>query len=883
MTHCKMKMLSSWIRHALIVGALTLPAAGIAVAQDAESNKSANNLEKIVVTGSLLKRSQVEGPSPVLVIDRAQMDHQGFRTVQDVLDSLTQNTGGSLDQSMVFGFTPGASGVNLRGFGVGRSLTMIDGRRLPVYPIAAGGADNFVDIANIPTAMIERIEIVTDGASAIYGSDAISGVINIITRKDVEGVDTRVRFGGTSDGGYNTREVEVSAGGKYGENGHVQFFAQYSSNGELMAGDRDWAASDVAKAGATYSSLGANKVIYDPETGRLTVTGASPEQCAALGGVTLANGRCGYDRSKWRQLYPENNRRSLGARLDHSFGDSLNFFLDSHVTSGHTHTQIEPSAYQSTGLYGGGAGDGGIVPNNGGLVELPDGTYQGWNRRLVEFGPRTSNIDADEYSVAAGLRGTIGSSWDWEGSVAYNKQAVETRRNNFIMSAFEHEVDEGLDLFQPIPQSVVDKTRFLAITKAASVNKTGNLLARGELPFALPGGNVALAVVSDFSQESFYNHPDPISLKGDSADGGSAGGGSRDHYGIGFEAGLPILQSLQLDLAARYDNYQDAGSQISPRVALQWRPLDNLLLRGSAGRSFRAPDLQRLYGAQTRGYTDIVDTVRCLQDGGKGFGDRSVASCYIPVQSVSVLDGSNPGLKNEKGRNYNLGVVWDVLDGLSFKADLYKMSLRDMVDSPDTQDILNDCATKGLFCNLITRGADGTLSTGQVVTTAQNMSFQSIRGIDFGLDYAFETDRLGKFKFSSQVTYIDELKSQVSASSPVEEDLGFSTLPKWKASASVNWNYQDLGATLRANYTHRMPGNYASDEPEPDEMIGRYFTMNAQVRYDFHDYGLVSAGVVNLFNRRPPLDPTNPNWPWYDQSYASPFGRQFYLEWSKHW
>lgn len=878
---CKQNHLSIGIRHVLFASALALPA-GLAIAQDAPSEEP-NKLEQIVVTGSLLKRAQVEGPSPVVVIGRSQMDQQGFRTVQDVLDSLTQNTGGSLDQSQTFGFTPGASGINLRGFGVGRSLTMIDGRRLPVYPIAAGGSDNFVDVANIPTAMIERIEIVTDGASAIYGSDAISGVINIITRKDVEGVDVRARVGGTSDGGYDTREVEVSGGGKYGENGHVQFFAQYSKNSTLWAKDRDWAANDLANPNGIYSGYGANKLILDPETGELTTIGASPQQCAALGGVIISGGRCGYDRSPYRQLYPENDRRSLGARVDHKFGDSLNFFLDAHLTKGHTRTQLEPFGYQSTAIGGGGAGDGGIVPNNGGIIETPDGKWQGWTRRLVEFGPRVTNIDSDEHSIAAGLKGSLGESWDWESSVAYNKQAVEMRSNNFIMSALEHEIEQGLDLFERIPQSVVDKVRFTSLTKAASTNKTANLLARGELPLTLPGGNVALAVIGDYSDESFYNRPDQITLKGDAADGGSAGGGSRNHYGVGFEAGLPVLSSLQIDLAARYDHYQDAGSQISPRLAVQWRPLDNLLVRASAGRSFRAPDMQRLYGAQTRGFTDIVDTVRCLQDGGTGFGDRNVPSCHNPVQSVAILDGSNPHLKNEKGRNYNVGVVWDIIDGLAFKADFYRMSLKDMVASPDPQNILNDCATKGLFCNLIVRGPDGSLQTGQVVTTAQNMSFQSIRGVDFGLDYSLTTDRLGKFKFGSQVSYIDDLKSQLSPTSPVEEALGFDTLPKWKASASVNWTYGDLGATLRANYTHSMPGHYASEKPKSEEMIGRYVTFNAQVRYDLHDYGQVALGAVNLFNRRPPVDPTETNWPWYNQSYASPFGREIYLEWSKHW
>ena len=154
---------------------------GTATGQQEETTNEVEDsaqLESVQVTGSRIRRSDIEGPTPVLILDRDDFENQGFLTVTDVLDSLTQNTGGSLTQQFVFGFTPGASGVNLRGFGTGRTLVLIDGRRIPVYPLGISGTINFFDLSSIPTAIIERIEVLTDGASAIYGSDAVGGVVN---------------------------------------------------------------------------------------------------------------------------------------------------------------------------------------------------------------------------------------------------------------------------------------------------------------------------------------------------------------------------------------------------------------------------------------------------------------------------------------------------------------------------------------------------------------------------------------------------------------------------------------------------------------------------------------------------------------------------------
>jgi len=596
------KVLTEAIGIALTGLAVLTLASGTALGQqeapDSEDEERAQ-LESVQVTGSRIRRTDVEGPTPILILDREDFENQGFLTVTDVLDSLTQNTGGTLSQQFVFGFTPGASGVNLRGFGTGRTLVLLDGRRLPVYPLGIGGTSNFFDLSSIPTAIIERIEVLTDGASAIYGSDAVGGVINIITRKDFDGLTTRARYGDTSDGGYQTDQYEVVGGVTNGTTSAYLTF-QHLSNEQLLSRQRDYAASDIADplGRSTYSTFGSNLVEIDPATGGIIVTPApgcgTPDgplrgEGIAPGtpgsGVLFGASPCGFNRTEFRQLFPENDRNTLSGRVDHALESGINLFAFGRWTKSQTNTQIEPFAYAGTALFGG-ASPNPIVPNNGGLVTGPNGGPAVFVRRLLEFGPRASDIETESYGATLGAEGRVGS-WEWEAAYTINVQEVFSQRDgSIIISALESRIDNGLDLFQPIPQSVVDAVSFTPITDAESTNDLFDFQFNGFLPWDLPGGPIGVAGVAEFEQQEFFDRRDSITLSGDASDGGSSGGGSRDRLAFGAEVSLPILETLEVNLAARWDDYDDAsetGSAISPKVSLAWRPIDSVLVRGSWG------------------------------------------------------------------------------------------------------------------------------------------------------------------------------------------------------------------------------------------------------------------------------------------------------------
>ncbi|WP_196139326.1 TonB-dependent receptor domain-containing protein [Aliikangiella sp. G2MR2-5] len=919
----KIKPVSMALKTALFAAA-GLVAFNTASIQAAEEESAEDN--RIVVTGSRIKRIDTQGVSPMVVITREEMDKQGYATLQDALDSLTQNTGGSVDQSFTFGFTPGASSVNLRGFGNGRSLTLIDGKRLPIYPVANSGTSNFVDLSAVPSTMIERVEILTDGASAIYGSDAVSGVINIITRKDFEGTELSVRLGDTSDGGYKNSRVSFVSGVVNGKTA-INVMAEYQHNDTLWASQRDYAASDVANPRGVYSSGGASFEAFNADG---TIAVIPYENCGdpndPLGSQLIDTGiegdYCRYNRTAHRQLFPENDRKAISVRIDQEFTPDISGYARAGFSVYETNTNLEPNYYN--GWFGGQQpadnnttvapssapfywylADGvtpdylwGYVPvgadNNPttGTADERDGFFR---RRLFEFGDRTGKLRNDGVNVLVGLEGTFGQSmYDWEVSLGYNQTRFTNKRRNIISSAFNNLVSDGLDLFQIIPQSVVNSVSFDSLREGESENVNLDFQISGELDWELGGGNAQFAIFGDHEKQSFYNTADPISLAGDAFDGSSAGAGERKHSGIGFEIAMPFTDELELDVAVRRDSYDDdsdTGSAVSPRIALTYRPTDELLVRMTAGESFRAPDLQRLFGAVTSAFQTVNDPnfcqdannpaqpvsssdAFCAQDANGNYTNPNAG--VWQQQSVPIRTGANIALEEEEGKNFNLGIVWQATDGLDLSLDMYRIRLENIVSTAGAQFMINSCDTLGTYCENIQRNAQGLLS--QISATAQNLSMQEITGADLAANYKLITDGVGEFNFKADLAYVDSFKTQFDANSAVVENTGIATQPDYRFNLTTDWAMDEWGATLRYVWIDEMCGVFSAN-CEKQDFIEAYDLVNMSVRYDFGQYGRVNLGINNLLNTDPAEDPTSNNWPWFfnNGGYSNPIGREYAL------
>ncbi|MGV6825780.1 MAG: TonB-dependent receptor domain-containing protein, partial [bacterium] len=823
-------------------------------------------LQKVTKTGSHIKTIDVEGPTPLFVISAEDIENQGFSNVQEVLDALPQNLGGSVDASFTFGFTPGGSSIDLRGLGNGRSLVLLDGRRMPIYPVGLSGTDNFVDLSAIPTVIIDRIEVLTDGASAIYGADAVSGVINIITRQDYDGIQASVRYGDTTNGGYQHGRIQAVAG-KTTEDTNATVFLEHWDNSEIKAKDRDYAGSDIANPRGVYSIGGSSFLDYD--TGNVLQDPNCGTPNDSIGGLGIPdqnipvfladNEWCSFNRTAFRQLWAEQDRTSLGLKFDTEVNNDLTLFGSAGFTTKHTTTQLEPNFY--AGPVFGYDSPGGVYPEGASAYiapgaannPIPGNVFGGeYVRRLVEFGPRSSDIDELAYNLLAGARGTFMDA-DWEWGISYSTIKMDVERPNIILSGLNSYINGSngaLNLFEPIPQDVVDELSYTQWREAESSVWQTDLVVTGDTGFELPGGQAAYAVIGEFAREWYDDISDPITMSGDNFDGASAGGGARKRYAFGAEFNLPVHDTVEISLAGRYDKYDDesdVGGAFSPKIAGSWRPMDTLMVRASWGESFRAPDMQRLFGADTVGFQTVNDPVTGLQ-----------------VPSVEIRTGSNLALEEEEGENLNIGVVWEPIEDLTLKADYYDIEVEGLITSLGEQFILNECGAdqSGSLCHLVHRDAFGTLNGGYIESNAQNLSFQSVNGVDFTVEYNWDIGDYGDMDLNLLWAWVDSVETQLTDSSPVVENIGLATIPENRVSFVADWNRQAWGATLRFDWIDEMCG-VNGFECTSDEFIDSYSLVNGTVRYDADNYGRFLLGVHNIFDEDPADDPTNAQWPWF--------------------
>jgi iron complex outermembrane receptor protein len=858
-----------------------------ALDDDTDSSEEQANKNQVVVTGSRITKVDIKSLSPVFSISREEIDKLGYANVKDVIDNMTQNSGGTIDNSATFGFTPGASAVNLRGLGFGQTLTLIDGRRLPIYPIGISGTTNFVDLSSIPMAFVERIEVLTDGASAVYGSDAVAGVINVITRKDMAGIALNLRTSTTSDGGYETQRFNLLTGARNGDT-QVDVILDYWLQEPLLATDRNYTNSDVANPRGQYSSFGSsflgldsNQIVQDPNCG------TSADALAGLGvsNVSLPVYEdddlwCGYDRSPHRQLIAPQERISLMTRVHYEIDSSLAFFSRLGLSRLATVTEMEPN------FYGGGefSGNGVIVPNIGGEVAVgaannpTNGTSAPergvFVRRLTEFGPRRSDIQNDAVNLLAGFKGDLlGGLFDWEFGVSYNKTELDIDENNILLSGLNSAVENGLDLFQPIPSSTVDLLSFTANRKAYSVNRVIDFAISGDTPLQLSDGPMKFALAFEHVKESYQDKPDSLVRNMEGFGGSSNGKGERAHLGIGGELNLPFSSNLELDVALRWDEYDDkssVNSALSPRVSMAYTLNESLLTRLSWGKSFRAPDMQRLFGGETRGFVDLVDPL--LFDPANG--ENGV------VQSVQILTQPNIELSEERGTNINLGILWQANDALAVSLDLFDISLTDIVFAVSPQVILNACTIYGELCELVERDSTGTLTgiDASITTGPINFAKQETQGIDITADYDW-SNSFGNWNAKMTTTWIRNFDFLAFEGAETTDSVALGFFPEYRSNMTLDWQKEKLGATLKVSYVDNIAGRF-SEGNNDQEAIASWTTLNGNFRYQYSDFTRLSLGINNLTNRRPPQDPTQNNWPWFanDGGFSNSIGREVYVQ-----
>lgn len=860
-------------------------------------------MEEIVVTGSRIKRIDAETANPLVTITADDIKDVGYNNFQEVLATLTQNSGGSLDQQQVFGFTPAASAVDLRGVGIGRTLTLIDGKRAPKYPIPAGGTDNFSDTANIPLAAIERIEVLTTGASAIYGSDAMGGVVNIITKDFYQGFNVTGRVSDTDDGGFGTANLGLMIG-TGDEDRNILFLVEHETQERLKANQRnnfDDLGSDLAFGGlGSYSSYGISLIEIPPPYTSSSRTTLQDPDCTDRGLQRWETANiCGFNRSARRDLFPKRERTSLMTKINYALSDTVELYGRLDYTKTETDIAIEPMPVADYTFYvdmdENFNSDVGFVTGEvdatgttarfpkafafgGDFADSAPGTIGYYTRRMIEFGNREQYTDVDNYAALLGLRGDIGE-WSWDADWSFMRTQYEDKLNGYANAdgyfAFLTSGANGRSSFDLMTPEEVDGARYTPFSDAESTINQFSVTVSTPSLFEMPAGGVGFAAGIERAKEWFYNTSDSESINGNIlAIGGSSGQGNRDYTAVYGEALVPVIEGLEVQIALRYDDYSDFGDNVAPLIGVQYRPTDWLMLRANWAETFRAPDMQRVYGDPTEAYSQVTDPFSCFYQGGT-IGDDSIAACRGETY-LEVAVGPNADLDAETGENWNIGAVFQYA-GFDGSIDYWNVEIEDIVNDLSAQTIVNNWEIYG---DLIEERDPVTQEALRVNATAQNLTFVETEGVDFGLGYNLATDRVGIFDFRLKGTYLIKWKNQFDETSDVSDVMKDSRVPEWRWNFTTNWTMGQWGGTFFLTYIDSMNGLnndlYTPGDPDnPKLTISSWTTANLS-GYWTNDQLRVQVGVNNLANEGPKADETD-SWPFYPQEYHNAIGRQYYL------
>lgn len=818
----------------------------IGVALSGQSVQAASEerleLETFEVTGSRIPRADTEGMAPLALFDREDIERSGATTINEFIRNMVFNSAGIIDESFTQSFAPGTSGIDLRGLGVNRTLVLLDGRRLPVYPFGQDGTQSFVDLNSIPLAGIERVEVLKDGASAIYGADAVAGVVNLITRKDMEGFEGTVQGGLTDEG--DGEEGRLSAvAGKQWEKTSATVIVDYLNRDDIMAKDRDF--SESANGPIDDRSVLGNPGTWIPLGGPTAGIAQAATSCLPSNVISdPPDTLCMYDFAPWVTLVPETERIGMMGNLDHEFGNGLRLFTRALYNYSYSERDLAPT------------GDMFFV--NSGISTNPLGENMLVINRVEELGPRRDEFKTRSYNLLAGIGGYVGT-WDWEAAIGYGRVTAKTEGVNGYTTSedLQEAVDnETLNLFGPSPNFDADSVAYTTRRDGKSEQYFADVKATGEI-YELAAGSVQMAVGAEIRREEFEDSFDEITESGVILGvGGVSADGNRDSQAAYAEISVPATEALELQLAGRYDHYDDFGGTFNPKIGLRWQPRSDFLLRASAGTGFKAPSLHELYSGNIEGVESLID-------------DGTLES------NVPTTITGNPDLDPEESKSVNLGFVWDITQQWDLGIDGWYIKNDDAV-SNDAQYILDNEAS---YPGLVERDDSGNLLA--ITSPFENIAAQKLWGIDLDTNVDWATEHAGDFRFGVVASYLGSFKQEAVDGEGYDELAGEDGRPEWRAQSTLLWKKAEFGGSLTVNY---IGGYERPDVRDPNfDDIDSWTTVDAQFNWSPRAIagGTITLGIENMFDEEPPEDPFYEGWPFVNRALHNPRGRFGYLRY-KH-
>jgi iron complex outermembrane recepter protein len=884
-----------------------------------EEDDEQTTLDTVEVVGSRIKRAEIEGPSPVTVITADQMEAEGHTTVYDALITLTQTTGTIQNELFQSGFTPNAQVLNLRGLGPGRTLILINGRRAADYPLPYNGQSNFVNLASVPAAAVERIEVLAGGASAIYGSDAIAGVVNIVLKKNFEGQYLSYLTGHPTNGGSWTNDIQW-VGGNTGDRWSLTYAMEYYERGAMYASERDFMDSYRDDPSVTPETALAvqgirlrNRLIGTGASSQVWPTGETVQSvCARFSEFELDIrptgtwcGYYGYPATQAIRNADENVSAYVYGTLD--LTDDLQAFASVNVWDSSA-AVASPTQFWSAPLF--------YDPNLGTIL---DGQRIFTPEEVGGFGAQQTTYDERAADIAVGLSGSFGDRFDWDLTVSHSRYDTDSSQPRFLAQPLRdyflgpvlgvdpiygaypvHDLNEER-YFNPISGEVYNSLSTHVLTDANSSASTASFVLSGDL-FELPAGPLSFASVVEFGSQEYELNADPRIAPGQNIIynlTGTGGGGERDRYAFGTEVRIPVAESFTATLAARFDKYDDitdVDDAFTWNAGLEWRPIDSLLIRGAYSTSFRAPDMHYVFAEESGFYAGVFDEYTCRAAGLTVTQCGSTNATYN-YTAFGVRSG-NPSLEEEEGKSYTVGFVWDIVDDLSFTADYYNIELEGVVGDISSAYILQneaDCRLgvdrqgnpvdgSSAFCQFIlasvirTVGGPNDGRIEQVTRGPINRSFLSNEGIDASLRYRYDTERWGDFSFQLAWSHVLDQKFAEFEDQPRDsyrDDLtNFDFRSRLRG--SVTWEYEDFTATVFGLRYGSLPNWEETGRIKP------YMVYNVNLGYRFSENFSAQLIVNNVLDTYAPEDDSFFTYPFFWRAY-SPIGREVFGQVEFRW
>jgi len=840
------------ITFALAVSATAVAGTGVAYAQDADESE---DLDRVVVTGTRIPRSaDVESSQPVFALSRQEIEAQGLTSVGDVIQNISTN-GSTLNTT----FNNGGNGetrVNLRNLGSDRTLVLVNGRRW-VGGTGLGGA---VDLNTIPTAAIERVEVLKDGASVIYGSDAIAGVVNIILRQNFDGAEANAYFGAFEQGDGTRQSYDFTVGSN-GERWSAMLGIGYVKEDPVFAGDREISAVPVF--GSTPGLGGSSTT----PNGRFCILGTT-QFCEQPNG----------DYGLWTPTGPGTFRGWRGT------ADNYNFAPDNYLITPQERTSLFASGsldltdnirFSTTVTYNQrrseqllaampvvvgfpGASQASDIVISADSIYNPYGQDIGWiQRRVNETGGRSFKQDVDTFAINLGLDGVIeiaDKPFYWEAGYFFgeNEQNDTTDglltytalRNALGASMFAADGtpicvgtpgDETTRIAGCVPlnflggegtitREMLDYVTFRAADSFGYEQETYYATIGGDL-FELPAGPLSFSFGLERREESGFDQPDALINAGDTtgnARTATSGGYSLDEayleLAIPLLADVPGARLLDLNVATRYSDYSNFGDTTNSKVGFRWKPIDDLMIRGNWTEGFRAPSVSDLFLGASDSFPEISDPCnnvnfatlsaagqqRCIDDGVAAGGYNQANS------QIRITVGGNVDLQPETAETTTFGFVYSPswLEGFNVALDWWKIEIEDTIVAPTGEGIADACYRDGNLgqCALITRGAGGFVT--DITAINDNSGTRDVEGYDLTVSYAIPETSFGRFSVIWDSTYLSSFVDD----DPLDDQDQFDNLAgeydsanrsnNWRIRSNVtlNWQKGDWSANWLTRY-----------------------------------------------------------------------------------